>query len=56
MRTHNVLTNICDCNNGYFDNGVTRCKEICGDGLVLEDACDDGNTNNNDGCSSTCTV
>ena len=22
----------------------------------MEDACDDGNTNNGDGCSSTCTI
>ena len=31
------------------------CSEICGDGLVLGQLqCDDGNTNDGDGCSSSC--
>ena len=35
----------------------TPIKAGCGDTLVLfEETCDDGNTINNDGCSSTCTV
>lgn len=33
------------------------CKEICGDGRVLGQLqCDDGNVNNDDGCSSSCEV
>ena len=39
-------------------NGI--CNEICGDGVILfsQDplACDDGNTMDGDGCSSTCFV
>ncbi|KRX07487.1 Insulin-like growth factor binding protein, N-terminal [Pseudocohnilembus persalinus] len=36
----------------------TNCLEICGDGLVVSTQfeCDDGNTENGDGCSSTCTI
>ena len=35
----------------------TPCTAVCGDGLVFPgEACDDGNTTNGDGCSSTCTV
>ncbi|HVY30201.1 MAG TPA: DUF4215 domain-containing protein [Polyangiaceae bacterium] len=32
------------------------CTSTCGDGLVIGEACDDGNLDNDDGCSSTCTV
>lgn len=34
------------------------CSAICGDGIVIfpNEECDDGNTINGDGCSSTCTV
>jgi fibro-slime domain-containing protein len=39
-------------------NGV--CTPVCGDGLILpgagQEACDDGNLFDGDGCSSTCTV
>ena len=36
------------------DVGVTACGDICGDGSVRTDPCDDGNTIDNDGCSSSC--
>jgi proprotein convertase subtilisin/kexin type 5 len=43
----------CACINGYeLENGV--CIDNCGDGLIINDECDDGNTANNDGCSSKC--
>jgi len=32
------------------------CTSTCGDGIVIGEACDDGNLNNDDGCSSTCKV
>ncbi len=33
------------------------CTAVCGDGLKFpEEECDDGNTTNGDGCSSTCTI
>jgi len=37
---------------------VSFCYPICGDGKIIanKEACDDGNINDNDGCSSTCTV
>jgi cysteine-rich repeat protein len=46
----------CNCDVGYYDNGVTACKEVCGDSRVITDQCDDGNTADNDGCSSTCYI
>jgi cysteine-rich repeat protein len=33
-----------------------RCDEICGDGLLFELPCDDGNLRDGDGCSSACTI
>jgi cysteine-rich repeat protein len=35
---------------------VSFCKEICGDGLLFELECDDGNSDDGDGCSATCTI
>lgn len=32
------------------------CTSTCGDGLVIAEACDDGNVAGGDGCSATCTV
>jgi proprotein convertase subtilisin/kexin type 5 len=50
------LTNCvqCDASYSYLSGGT--CKDICGDGLLYTLPCDDGNTINGDGCSSTCTV
>jgi len=49
---------------GIDDNGKIKCKPLpsgsnffCGDGtLTVPETCDDGNTANGDGCSSTCTI
>lgn len=56
----------CDpCDKGkvavYSFNQLGYCEEKCGDGWILtkdidDQACDDGNTDNNDGCSSNCRV
>jgi cysteine-rich repeat protein len=46
----------CSCMSGYTDKGATVCSDICGDGIVKNSACDDGNTASGDGCSSTCTI
>ncbi len=35
--------------------GSGECTSACGDGLVLGEQCDDGNTLDGDGCSATCT-
>lgn len=50
------------CLNCLIDHGFSCigtnpsvCTSTCGDGLVASnEVCDDGNTNNGDGCSSTC--
>jgi cysteine-rich repeat protein len=45
------------CCHGYFMNiEAVRCDEICGDGLLFELPCDDGNLRDGDGCSSACTI
>ena len=50
-----VENNLCVCQTGYNDlDGDGICLETCGDGLIFQNDCDDGNTNSNDGCSSTC--
>ncbi len=41
------------------NTGTSKCESTCGDGIVDKDtgeACDDGNTNDGDGCSSQCTL
>ena len=45
----------CDNNSYYLTDGGT-CDEICGDGILFNLECDDGNTESGDGCSSSCTV
>jgi len=48
--------NCTSCSSGYYPVS-NICSPSCGDGiLVPTEACDDGNNNNNDGCSSTCTL
>jgi cysteine-rich repeat protein len=51
-----TLNSTCDCSGGLtFSNGT--CIPVCGDGLLyLDEACDDGNNIDGDGCSSTCSV
>ncbi|CAI2376582.1 unnamed protein product [Moneuplotes crassus] len=46
------------CSAGTYPNTAkTACVTICGDGLKAgTEKCDDGNTKNDDGCSSTCQV
>lgn len=35
----------------------TDCQTVCGDGILAgEELCDDGNTDDGDGCSSTCAI
>jgi cysteine-rich repeat protein len=47
-----------ECELGYFlDLGNNTCSVVCGDGLLASsEGCDDGNTDNGDGCSSSCAV
>jgi cysteine-rich repeat protein len=56
--TCNVTTDIIcsSCATGYSLVNNT-CIQVCGDGMLMTpEACDDGNTNPGDGCSSTCTI
>ncbi len=45
---------LCSCNEGYELNAET-CQPVCGDGNRLaEELCDDGNLEDDDGCSRLC--
>ncbi|CDW72132.1 UNKNOWN [Stylonychia lemnae] len=39
-----------------FTNKEMECEDICGDGLIIEKNCDDGNQNSGDGCSNECEI
>eukprot|EP01127_Copromyxa_protea_P024450 TRINITY_DN962_c0_g2_i5.p1 TRINITY_DN962_c0_g2~~TRINITY_DN962_c0_g2_i5.p1 ORF type:complete len:3441 (+),score=511.54 TRINITY_DN962_c0_g2_i5:5-10327(+) len=47
-----------ECGTGFYVvAGQPRCSSECGDGLLAgPEGCDDNNTIDGDGCSSTCTV
>ena len=51
-----------NCEKGFYKDicdiqtGSLCCKEICGDGLKFTLSCDDKNTFDGDGCSSTCYI
>lgn len=47
--------NQCKCISGFFLS-QNACADICGDGKIFTNECDDGNTNDGDGCSSACKV
>jgi cysteine-rich repeat protein len=36
--------------------GVAICADKCGDGIIKHSPCDDGNTKDGDGCSSSCEI
>jgi len=47
----------CAFEDGCVTNCKSVCKSICGDGIIAaNEECDDGNTDEDDGCSSHCTV
>lgn len=46
----------CPCKSGFVDIGIAKCAEICGDNMAYFDECDDGNSVDGDGCSSTCQI
>ena len=52
---YNCLT-CTQMNPGLFTNEDLECEDLCGDGVVLTKACDDGNLIDGDGCSSKCTI
>ncbi|CAD8196437.1 unnamed protein product [Paramecium octaurelia] len=54
----NCFQGLCvECQKGYQEDG-SQCHNVCGDGYIIQEleACDDGNLQNNDGCSDTCKV
>lgn len=53
----NKICQGCSSVVGYtLDSTTNLCKDLCGDGIIITDPCDDGNTLNGDGCSSSCTI
>lgn len=47
----------CSAVAGYvYDSASGKCKDYCGDNIIITDLCDDGNALNGDGCSSLCTI
>lgn len=46
-----------NCSLGFNLTNSTTCNSVCGDGIkAASEGCDDGNTQNGDGCSSNCTI
>ena len=55
--THVLSGNTCLCSGGGVDTGNGACVLVCGDGIKsFNEECDDNNTINGDGCSSTCII
>jgi proprotein convertase subtilisin/kexin type 5 len=46
----------CSLVTGFYLDVNHACREICGDGKLYVLQCDDGNTLDGDGCSSSCNV
>ncbi len=45
------------CSLGYSLANASTCSGVCGDGIwIPSEECDDNNTANGDGCSSSCTI
>lgn len=43
--------------SGGDETQVDTCDPVCGDGVIVgSEACDDGDSDDLDGCSSTCTI
>jgi len=54
------IDNCASCSSVAYNltdqDGTNSCIDICGNGARIENKCDDGNTNDHDGCSSSCEV
>ncbi|CAD8141976.1 unnamed protein product [Paramecium pentaurelia] len=47
------ICNLCDQGRQLQNN---YCISLCGDGILVDEDCDDGNLDNGDGCSESCKV
>ena len=48
---------LCDAEKGCASVPIPGCELVCGNSLVQQsEQCDDGNTNDGDGCSSSCLI
>ena len=47
---------VCENSTYYLSSETQTCLEVCGDGLLFNLECDDGNTEDGDGCSSECKI
>jgi cysteine-rich repeat protein len=55
VNSFHLVGSDCSCMTGYKMNN-NSCIVDCGDGLVFNENCDDGNVISGDGCTSTCQV
>lgn len=49
----------CTCSGYGWENGIVggTCSPVCGDAVVISpEQCDDGNTNDGDGCNNLCQI
>ena len=52
-----LVNNSCICDDGFRTVDAFTCSEICGDSKIKGvEQCDDGNTLDGDGCSSSCQI
>ena len=55
VKGYELVDGLCLCKDGFVFDG-SKCIEVCGDGRIIIDECDDNNTVSGDGCSSACSV
>jgi len=52
-----LLNRTCACiNYTAYNSSIGACQGVCGNNVSLGKICDDGDTNNTNGCANNCTV
>lgn len=54
-----LVDNVCQCKTGFSNSSslsTSSCTQLCGDGYIYVDQCDDGNSISGDGCSNSCVL
>ena len=52
-----AVNQTCVCvNSTYFNPASSKCEGPCGDGKSLDNTCDDGDTDDYNGCANNCTT